>query len=234
MIKKIFAGIEIEVVQNKYGGDYNKVEYDSRKIGSGDIFVALEGENNDGHKHIDFAIQNGAKLIVISKKIELKNEKVNIIKVENTRKILGRLASNFYDSPEKKIKILGVTGTNGKTTTAYLLHTFLEDTAFIGSVGIEIGENSYPPVNTTPESLDIIKYAKEALEVAKGFKNITPSSYEIEIDRAEAIKKMVRNAESGDIILLTGKGHENYQEIKGIKVEYKEIEIVKNTLGLTV
>lgn len=479
MIKKIFAGIEIEVVQNKYGGDYNKVEYDSRKIGSGDIFIALEGENNDGHKYIDFAIQNGAKLIVVSKKIELKNEKVSIIKVENTRKILGRLASNFYDSPEKKLKILGVTGTNGKTTTAYLLHTFLEDSAFIGSVGIEIGKNSYLPVNTTPESLDIIKYAKEALEngikylvlevssqgidnfrvecleftgaiftnltkehldyhknmeeyfsvkdrmfkqlkengimvtsieddygkklkekyknavtygynkgdyrgeivdlkldlmkvrierlkgtlvletsligdynllnilaaiamveelkeeteilpeklknlnfvegrmqivenngikvivdyahtedalekvlktlvkcnykklhtlisgtgeryaekrsrlaeiaekysdyimissnspryedpleialeVAKGFKNIKPSSYEIEIDRAKAIKKMVHSAESGDIILLTGKGHENYQEIKGIKVEYKEIEVVKNTLGLTV
>lgn len=94
----------------------------------------------------------------------MKDTGINIVRVKNTRKILGRLASNFYGNPEKKLKILGVTGTNGKTTTAYLLHTFLENSTFIGSIGIKIGKKSYPPVNTTPESLDIIKYAKETLE----------------------------------------------------------------------
>ncbi|MEI6856029.1 Mur ligase domain-containing protein [Psychrilyobacter sp.] len=135
MINKIFAGIKIEVIQNNYPGKYVKMEYDSRKIENGDIFIALEGDNNDGHKYINSAIQRGARLIVVSQKIEVKDTGINVVRVKNTRKILGRLASNFYDSPEKKLKILGVTGTNGKTTTVYLLHTFLENSTFIGSIG---------------------------------------------------------------------------------------------------
>ena len=188
IINKIFAGIEIEINQNNYTGEYVKMEYDSRKVENGDIFVALEGENNDGHKYINSAIQRGAKLIVVSQKIEMKGTGISIVRVKNTRKILGRLASNFYGNPEKKLKILGITGTNGKTTTAYLLHTFLKNSAFIGSIGIKIGNKSYPPVNTTPESLDIIKYAKETLESGGKYLILEVSSQGIDNFRIEGLR----------------------------------------------
>lgn len=188
MLKNFFNGIKIEVIQHKYPGNYKKIEYDSRKIESGDIFVALEGEADDGHKYIDSAIQNGAKLIVVSKKINLRSEVINIIEVKNTRKILGRLASNFYGSPEKNLKIIGVTGTNGKTTTAYLLHTFLKNSAFIGSIGIEIGDKKYLPVNTTPESLDIIRYSKEAVEAGSEYLILEVSSQGIDNFRVEGLE----------------------------------------------
>ncbi len=188
MIEKIFNGIEHEVIQERYDGSYNKIEYDSRRIQEGDIFVALVGEMNDGHDYIDYAIRNGAKLIVISKEAAVRNEEINIFRVENTRKVLGRIASNFYDGPEKKLKILGVTGTNGKTTTAYILHTLLEDSAFIGSIGIETGGGIYPPVNTTPESLDIIRYAKEALGNGKKYLVLEVSSQGIDNFRVEGLE----------------------------------------------
>ncbi|MCS5421381.1 MULTISPECIES: UDP-N-acetylmuramoyl-L-alanyl-D-glutamate--2,6-diaminopimelate ligase [Psychrilyobacter] len=188
IINKIFEGIKIEIDQNSYGGEYVKMEYDSRQIENGDIFVALKGENDDGHKYINSAIQRGARLIVVSQKIEVKDSGINIVRVENTRKILGRLAGNFYGNPEKKLKILGVTGTNGKTTTAYLLHKFLKNSAFIGSIGIKIGKKNYPPVNTTPESLDIIKYAKETLEGGGKYLILEVSSQGIDNFRIEGLR----------------------------------------------
>lgn len=188
LINKIFVGIKIAIIQNNYTGKYVKMEYDSRKIQNGDVFVALEGENNDGHKYIDTAIQRGAKLIVVSQKTDVKDLGINVVRVKNTRKILGRLASNFYGNPEKKLKLLGVTGTNGKTTTAYILHTFLEKSAFIGSIGIKIGKKNYPPVNTTPESLDIIKYAKETLENGGKYLILEVSSQGIDNFRIEGLR----------------------------------------------
>ncbi len=187
MINQIFEGIEIEIIQEEYFGEYTEIEYNSLNIIENCIFVALEGTNTDGHKYIKNAVNKGAKLIVVNKKIEDKYEGINIIKVSDTRKILGKLASNFYGHPEKSLKILGVTGTNGKTTTSYLLHNFLEKSAFIGSIGVEIGSKKYPPVNTTPESLDIIKYALEAKKENLKYLILEVSSQGIDNWRVEGL-----------------------------------------------
>ncbi|MGL4392595.1 MAG: Mur ligase domain-containing protein, partial [Fusobacteriaceae bacterium] len=132
--------------------NYINMEYDSRKIKKGDIFVALEGETFDGHNFIDMAIQNGAKKILVSKNVEKKSG-IEYELVPNLRKELGKIASEFYGYPQRKLKIIGVTGTNGKTTTTYLLEQLLgsEKVSRIGTVEYKIGKEIIEAVNTTPE-----------------------------------------------------------------------------------
>lgn len=188
MIAKLFEGISCKILQEDYNGFYRDIEYNSLKIKEGDIFVALVGNREDGHNYIDYAVKKGAKLLLVSKEIEEKYEGINIVKVEDTRKILGNFASNFYGAPEKSLEIIGVTGTNGKTTTSYLIHTFLEKSAFIGSVGIEIGDEKYPAVNTTPESLDIIKYSAKAVKKGLKYLVLEVSSQGIDNYRVENLE----------------------------------------------
>ncbi|MDX8336991.1 UDP-N-acetylmuramoyl-L-alanyl-D-glutamate--2,6-diaminopimelate ligase [Candidatus Cetobacterium colombiensis] len=165
-MKKLFEGIEFKVL-NSTDKDIctGNLEYDSRKIKNGDIFVALKGSLVDGHKYIDRAIENGAVAIIVSEEVEIKPE-VGYFLVKDLREKLGFIASNFYGSPEKELKVIGVTGTNGKTTTTYLIEQILgaEKVARIGTVEYKIGDEIIEAPNTTPESLDIIKMSKKAVD----------------------------------------------------------------------
>ena len=169
-MEKLFKGLEYKILKsgtkNIYSGD---LEYDSRKIKPGDIFVALKGTLVDGHKYIAKALENGAVAVIVSEDVELKGD-VTYFLVDDLRNRLGKIASNFYESPEKKLKIVGVTGTNGKTTTTYLIEQILgeESVARIGTVEYKIGDEIIEAPNTTPESLDIIKMSKKAVD--KGLK----------------------------------------------------------------
>ncbi|MEG0561708.1 MAG: Mur ligase domain-containing protein, partial [Cetobacterium sp.] len=165
-MKRIFEGIEYKVLKKSNSNkEYKELEYDSRKIEKGDIFVALKGTSVDGHKYIDKAVENGAIAVLVSEEVELKHD-IDYILVENLREHLGVIASNFYGHPEKKLKVIGITGTNGKTTTTYLVEQLLgeEKVARIGTVEYKIGDEIIEAPNTTPESLDIIKMSKKALD----------------------------------------------------------------------
>lgn len=135
-MEELLLGLEYEVLQR---GDreikYRGMEYDSRKVTEGDIFVALEGAVSDGHEYINQAIANGAKGILVSKKVKL-DFPCECILVKDLRKNLGKIASSFYNYPQKNLKIIGITGTNGKTTSTYLLESILGEkkVARIGTV----------------------------------------------------------------------------------------------------
>ena len=119
----IFSGIEYKVLKNvNLEREYNGIEYDSRKIDKNFIFIALDGANVDGHNFIDAAVEKGASCIVISKEVELKHN-VSYVLVENLRQKLGYIASNYFNWPQKKMKIIGVTGTNGKSTRSRISRT---------------------------------------------------------------------------------------------------------------
>lgn len=189
-IKKMFSGIEYRVLQS-YGDEIfsKNMEYDSRKIGKEDIFIALEGTVADGHDYIEKAIEKGAKTIVVSKIVPMKKN-INYFLVDNLRKKLPFIASNFYDSPQDKLKIIGVTGTNGKTTITYMLETILGEgkIARIGTVEYKIGEEVISAPNTTPESLDLVKFCKKAVEKKIKYLIMEVSSHGLSIGRVDMLK----------------------------------------------
>lgn len=188
-MEKIFCGIEfkpLKIVDETI--NYKDMEYDSRKIKDGDIFVALEGALIDGHEFIDMAVTKGAKAILVSKEVDLKHN-VNYYLVKDLRKNLGHIASNFYGAPEKKLKIVGVTGTNGKTTTTYMIETLLgeDKVARIGTVEYKIGDEIIEAPNTTPESLDIIKMCKKAVEKNLEYLVMEVSSHALSMKRVDVL-----------------------------------------------
>lgn len=141
------------------------VQYDSRQVQRDNLFIALKGTGADGHKFLSSAIANGAKVIVIEDDQTIPDSMcmhtgtVKIV-VGNTRKALARIAANFYGHPASKMTMIGVTGTNGKTTTTFLIKQMLESNpkniiGLIGTVEYAIGEEKFPATHTTPESLEL-------------------------------------------------------------------------------
>lgn len=168
---------------------YKNMEYNSKNIKPGDIFVALEGVTVDGHNYIDMAIEKGAKGIIHSKKID-KKDGIDYYCVENLREKLGEIASEFYGWPQKDIKIIGITGTNGKTTTTYLLEQLLgeDKVARIGTVEYKIGAEIIEAPNTTPESLDIVKMCKKIVQKKIPYLVMEVSSHALMLGRVDMLE----------------------------------------------
>lgn len=176
---------KIEIEKNLF----KDMEYNSKNIREGDIFVALEGATVDGHNFIEDAIKNGAKGIIHSKNIE-KKEGIKYYKIENLREKLGEIASDFYGYPQNDIKIIGVTGTNGKTTMTYLIEEILgsENVARIGTVEYKIGDEIIEAPNTTPESLDIVKFCKKIQDKKIKYLVMEVSSHALMLGRVNMLK----------------------------------------------
>jgi len=143
-----------------------KIEYDSRRVNRGDLFVALEGHSEDGHQYVPSAIKNGAVAVVVQEDGDYR-AKVKII-VPNTREALALLANRFYDFPSRRMKVVGITGTNGKTTITYLVRSILmhdrKKVGLIGTIAYWIGDQKINAKNTTPESLDLQRMFSRMLE----------------------------------------------------------------------
>ena len=139
--------------------DIANVCYDSRKVQKGSLFVAISGLTFDGSAFIDKAIESGAKAIVCEIEPQNINANVAYIIVPSSRKALATIANNFYGAPSKDMNLIGITGTNGKTTTTYLVKTIFETagvkSGIIGTTGIFIGDEILPATHTTPESLEL-------------------------------------------------------------------------------
>lgn len=185
----IFKGVEHRYLK-KIDEDieYLGLEYDSRKIEKDFIFVALEGSVVDGHDYIDKAVEKGAKCIIVSKEVETKHE-ANYVLVENLRQKLSEIASNFYDHPQNKIQIIGITGTNGKTTCSYMIEQFLgsENVARIGTIEYKIGDEIISAPNTTPESSELIKLIHKAVKKGLKYLVMEVSSHSLELGRVKTI-----------------------------------------------
>ncbi len=165
---KIFKDVSYKLLQEGENFEIRGIEYDSRKIEKDFVFVAMTGSAVDGHDFIQKAIGSGAKMIVCEKDVNVKEyrnaDSVTFVQVEDIRKKLGIIASNYYDYPQNKIKIVGITGTNGKTTSSFILENILEKTARIGTTGNRILDEEFETVNTTPESLELIKLIDKSVK----------------------------------------------------------------------
>ena len=185
----IFSGVEYEVLRDvDLNRKYDGIEYDSRKVKENYIFVALEGANVDGHDYIDSAVKNGATCIIVSRKVEMKH-KVSYVLIDEIRHKLGYIASNFYEWPQRKLKIIGVTGTNGKTSSTYMIEKLMGDTPItrIGTIEYKIGDEVFEAVNTTPESLDLIKIFDKTLKKKIEYVVMEVSSHSLEIGRVDVL-----------------------------------------------
>ncbi len=165
--------------------------FDSRKVTEGSLYIAMRGTVVDGHSFIASSIEKGAKAIVCEEFPENLDENVTYVKVKDSSKALGQLASNFYGNPSEKLKLIGVTGTNGKTSVSTLLFDIFKnlgyDSALLSTVEIRIGEQIIPATHTTPDVITINKILAQAVEEGCEFAFMEVSSHGIAQNRIEGL-----------------------------------------------
>src|SRR5881396_1253021 len=156
-LKTLLSATPIRQIIGPVDRPVENISYDSRRVQRNTLFVALRGEKTDGHQFIAQAINKGASVIVAER--EEKDPRVTCLVVEDTRNALADFSATFYGHPARKLKLAAVTGTNGKTTTTFLIKHICESAGLrcglIGTVRYEIGERLLPAIRTTPESLDL-------------------------------------------------------------------------------
>ncbi|WP_129596445.1 UDP-N-acetylmuramoyl-L-alanyl-D-glutamate--2,6-diaminopimelate ligase [Anaerophilus nitritogenes] len=189
-IDQLMKGLKITKITGKKDIQVIGIAYDSRKVKEGYAFVAIAGFKTDGHEYIDQAVKNGAKVVIVQKHIDF-IEGVTIIQVENSRKVLAYISSHFYYDPIKTMNLIGVTGTNGKTTITHLIKSILQKnhvaTGLIGTIAHEILDKKYKANNTTPESLDLHKLFKEMVDKEVNTCVMEVSSHSLDLDRVAGI-----------------------------------------------
>ncbi len=156
---EILKGVETSDIDGDPEADVSGISYDSRKVKQGHIFIAFHGEKYDGHDFIADAINKGAIAIVCEKpSVSLQQSAVSLISVKDSREALAKISNNFFMRPSTKLDVIGITGTNGKTTTSYLIKSILESwgktVGLIGTIQHMIKDETCSAVHTTPEALE--------------------------------------------------------------------------------
>lgn len=158
-LSTILEHMEYSLIQGNIETEINKIEYDSRKVQMRDVFVCITGFQTDGHLYAAKAVDNGAVAILCEKEITDLPLHMTVVQVKNTRMALALASANFYEHPSQGMRMIGVTGTNGKTTTTYLIQSILDGlgkkTGVIGTIENRIGNEVIPTERTTPESLEL-------------------------------------------------------------------------------
>jgi len=160
--------VHLQSVNGKTDIEIKDVQIDSRKISAGSLFIAIKGEKTDGHQFIDKAIELGAAAVVIETIPSSLQENVTYIQVNNSREATGYIAHNFYDEPSLKLKLVGVTGTNGKTTVAIVLFKLFKELGYqcglISTVQNQVGDTVISATHTTPDAVSLNALLKQMVD----------------------------------------------------------------------
>ena len=191
-LKDILYRVSINKVIGNTNVAITNVEFDSRKVSLNDVFVATRGTVSDGHEYIKNAVNQGAIAIVCE---ELPKDTVNgvtYVKVQNAQQALAFMASNFYENPSENLQLVGVTGTNGKTTIASLLYQLYTKAGFkvglLSTVKIMVGNIEHKATHTTPDSLTINKYLSKMTDIGCEYCFMEVSSHGIAQHRTTGLK----------------------------------------------
>jgi len=192
VLKDILYKVNMKAVTGDTGVTINNIHFDSRKVKLNDVFVATRGALSDGHDYIKDAENQGALAVVCEKIPENIINGVTYIEVENSKKALAYIAANYYDNPSEKLKLVGVTGTNGKTTIATLLYDLSTKAGFkcglLSTVKVMVGDDEHTAIRTTPDSIAINSYLKDMNDAGVEFCFMEVSSHGIDQHRTTALK----------------------------------------------
>ena len=176
---------------SKNDREVSALVFDSRKVSEDSLYIAIKGTVADGHSFIASSIEKGAKTIVCENLPENLDENISYIKVKDSSKTLGQLASNFYGNPSEKLKLIGVTGTNGKTSVSTLLFDVFKNlgynSALLSTVEIRVGDEIIPATHTTPDVITINQILAKAVEAGCEFAFMEVSSHGISQNRTEGL-----------------------------------------------
>lgn len=193
--------LDYELLTGSLETEVQEVAYDSRRAGAGTVFVCMKGTRVDSHRFIPDVLKAGARVLVAERDVrkeieeagleEGEREKVTVLKVEDGRSALARLSAARFGHPARKLVMIGITGTKGKTTTAHMIKAGLESAGhkvgMIGTIGIAIGDKVSPTVNTTPESYELHKAFRQMLDEGCSHVVMEVSSQGLKMHRVEGI-----------------------------------------------
>jgi UDP-N-acetylmuramoyl-L-alanyl-D-glutamate--2,6-diaminopimelate ligase len=191
-LKDILYKVGIEAVHGATDITISKIEFDSRKIELNDVFVAIRGTLSDGHDYIEKALALGAIAVICEEFPSVIVNGVTYVKVKDSNEALAFLAANYYDNPSENIRLVGITGTNGKTTIASLLYQLFKKAGYkvglLSTVKIMVDEQEFKATHTTPDSLNINKYLDLMVQEGCEFCFMEVSSHGVHQKRTEALR----------------------------------------------
>ena len=191
ILSDILNGVDVLDILGNKEIEISEIVFDSRKAVKNSLYIAIKGTLVDGHQYISSAIEKGAKAIVCEVLPEQKEEGIIYIKVENSSKVLGLLASNFYGNPSEKLTLVGVTGTNGKTSVSTLLFDIFKKMGYssvlISTVEYRIGDEVFPSTHTTPDIITLNKILSKAVEQGCQYAFMEVSSHGIHQGRIDGL-----------------------------------------------
>tara|TARA_B100000795_G_scaffold64932_1_gene43989 strand:- start:11195 stop:12658 length:1464 start_codon:yes stop_codon:yes gene_type:complete len=191
LLKDILYKVSLEKVVGNTAMAFRELHFDSREVGLDDVFIAINGTQSDGHGYIKKAVNQGALAIICEQMPTTIVNGITYIQVSDSQQALAIMASNFYGNPSQQLQLVGVTGTNGKTTIATLLYTLFTSAGYevglLSTIKIMIGKIQHAATHTTPDSLKINKYLREMVDAGVEFCFMEVSSHGIHQKRTEGL-----------------------------------------------
>lgn len=227
-LSQLLSDVEILSVQGNIDVRISGIAFDSREVKPGDVFVCVTGYKSDGHDYAEQALEKGAVAIIAEK--ELEETAATTVVVKNTRYALSCVAAEFYDHPYKKFRLFGVTGTNGKTTTTYLIKSILENcgqkVGLIGTNQNMIGNEVIPSHHTTPDSLELMQLFDRMTKEGVDSVVMEVSSHSLALDRVASCKFDI-----GTFTNVT-QDHLDFHNTMENYIEAKSILFKKSSIGV--
>jgi UDP-N-acetylmuramoyl-L-alanyl-D-glutamate--2,6-diaminopimelate ligase len=188
ILRDLIKGVKAKKVLGRDDVEIHGISYHSKKVKEGFLFAAIRGVKVDGHKYIGSALKNGARAVLLEAIPEKTPTNVSFIQVKDTKSALSEISANFFHHPTKELALVGITGTDGKTTTSYLLESILKgwgkNTGVIGTVDYRFSNRKIPSERTTPESLDLMNLLSDMRASGVEYVVMEVSSHALDRKRA--------------------------------------------------